>query len=137
MLRRKKIATDQDQDEGIINLTPLIDVVFVVLICFILVAPLLESENVDLAGGGGKEKNLLTNTPVNVYIRKDDTLWLNRRMVSPKELASLLKEEHRKYPTVIPKIFPDKEASFGKYQQVKNIVEDAGFPQMDIILKAR
>ena len=41
-----------DDEEPLINLTPLIDVVFVVLIMFIVIAPMLEVERVELASAG-------------------------------------------------------------------------------------
>lgn len=134
---RLKTSNDSNIDEGLINLTPLIDVVFVVLIAFILVAPLLESENVDLAQGGGKEKEAVTGGNLHIYIRKDDSIWLNKRLVSLKELLPLLKDARIKNSAAIPKIFPDRESSFGAYQEVKNSIESAGYPEMDVILKSR
>ena len=50
---------DPDDDlpeEPLINLTPLIDVVFVVLIAFMLIAPVLEIDKVDLAVSGTEKK---------------------------------------------------------------------------------
>ena len=43
-----------------------------------------------------------------------------------------LKKNH---PREIPRVFQDKNATFGTYQTVKNAVEAAGFEEMDIILK--
>jgi len=47
----------------------------------------------------------------------------------------MLKKAKREMPTQIPQVFHDKNAHFGTYQMVKNAVEEAGFEQMDIILK--
>ena len=52
--RRKPVP---DIEEPQINLTPLIDVVFVILIMFILIAPILELDRIDLADAGGSQLN--------------------------------------------------------------------------------
>jgi biopolymer transport protein ExbD len=51
-MRKKRVSSlfsNAESDEPLINLTPLIDVVFVVLIIFILIAPMLEIDRVKLA----------------------------------------------------------------------------------------
>ena len=44
-------------EESLLNLTPLIDVVFVVLIIFILIAPMLDVDKVQLASTHAKENS--------------------------------------------------------------------------------
>jgi hypothetical protein len=39
-------------------------------------------------------------------------------------------------PSAIPFIFHDEKASFGKYQQIKNLLEKIGFDEMDIVLSS-
>lgn len=123
-------------EESLINLTPLIDVVFVVLIAFILIAPLLETDHVALAQSSvNSEKNIVGQSPISIYVREDDSILVNHRMVSLQELSAILKEKKRNSPKEIPQLFHDKRAHFGTYQSIKNIVEAVGFEQMDVILK--
>lgn len=62
-MRRKfrSLPDDDSVEEPLINLTPLIDVVFVVLITFMLIAPVLDIDSVDLATSGGTEKKRSPN----------------------------------------------------------------------------
>lgn len=138
MKRRRFLRNYHEMDESLINLTPLIDVVFVVLIAFILVAPLLEVEQVSLAQAGPtSEKEISNKSKINIYVKEDDSIWLNHRMVDQKELIGLLKDIKKKFPNHIPQVFHDKNARFGTYQLVKNSIERSGYEQMDVILQSK
>ena len=138
MLRRKRYLSTEGTDEILINLTPLIDVVFVVLVSFILIAPLLEVDRIDLAEGSPMTaKEVSGKSRTVIYVRGDDSLWWDHRLISLKELSPLLKEAKRKYPSQIPQVFHDRQATFGLYQEIKNSVEMAGFEGMDVVLKPR
>jgi biopolymer transport protein ExbD len=133
-LYKKETASE----EGLINLTPLIDVVFVVLIMFIIVAPMLELDRVQLASSGhaeNKPKTAAETSPFTIHVRADNTIWVNSRAVTLEQLTPMLKEAHRKFPHRTPQIFHDKKAQFGTYQSIKNAVEEAGFEEMDVILQ--
>ncbi len=123
------------EEEPTVNLTPLIDVVFVMLIIFIVIAPLLDVDQVELALGKVSSNQTVSETsPIAIYVKGDNSVWLNRQRIAISDLkdkAALLRQAH---PGVRPQLFHDKKAYFGTYQQVKNGMEEAGFDQMDIIL---
>ena len=127
------------EEQPTVNLTPLIDVVFVILIMFILVAPLLEVDQVELAGAAINPNTpavaVTENSPISIHVLKDNRIAFNSQYVTTDRLVTLLKEAKKKYPQVRPQIFHDRNAFFGTYQAVKNAVEMAGFEQMDIVLK--
>lgn len=126
-----------DFAEAEINLTPLIDVVFVVLIIFIIIAPMLEVDRVDLANGPPKKESTTSAqaSPIAIHVKQDNTIWLSGKCVSVEELTRGLKELRKGASGRTPELFQDRRAAFGTYQTVKNAVEIAGFDQMDVILK--
>lgn len=137
-MRKRRIASSfGESDEPLINLTPLIDVVFVVLIIFILVAPMLEVDRVKLAGSSEETNRPSASepSPIAIHVREDNTIWIHEKKVSCEELFSTLCREKKKYPTQTPQLFHDKKAQFGTYQQVKNALEGAGFTELDVILQ--
>ncbi len=138
MARRFKNRQKETEEPGI-NLTPLIDVVFCILIMFIVVAPLLELDRIQLADAGHNPADKVISVqeggPICLHVHEDDSLWLNKRQVEMHQLAELLKQEKTRHPGVRPQLFQDKRAHFGTYQSVKNAFETAGFDQLDIILK--
>ena len=137
--RLHQIYSRAEEGEPTINLTPLIDVVFVVLIMFIMVAPLLELDRVQLADAGNQQTDHVSaaqeSSPISIHVLRDNKIMFNQREVSIKNLPNLLKQAKVQHPKVRPQVFHDKEAYFGTYQAVKNAIEEAGFEQMDIVLK--
>jgi len=137
-MRRRRFATDLADDSGLINLTPLLDVLFVILIMFILITPLLDIDRVSLSQGSDHtiEFTTLNNQkPIKIYLHQNDTIWIGNYQISLEQLAPTLVEIHKLHPNETPELFPDKGASFGAYQQIKNSIENAGFTQLDVILK--
>lgn len=133
-----RLSKGREIEEPAINLTPLIDVVFVILIMFILVAPILELDRVDLANAGlssDQTTEVHETSPIAIHVSKNNGIAFNNKRVSIAQLSPLLKEARKKYPRAKPQLFHDRQAHFGTYQEVKNAVEAAGFSTMDIILK--
>lgn len=132
-------SNNQSIEEPTVNLTPLIDVVFVILIAFIVVAPLLELDRVELASAGEASEEKVTSvqetSPIAIHVRQDNKVLVNGQIVSMNQLVDYLKQSKKRYPKARPQLFHDKKAQFGTYQAVKNAAEAAGFQQMDIILK--
>lgn len=126
-------------EEPPINLTPLIDVVFVILIMFIVIAPLLEMDHIELANSSAKtmeESNAVQeSSPISIQVLSDNRILFNKQYVNSQQLVIMLKEAKVRYPNVTPQLFHDRKAHFGTYQSIKNAAEEAGFQKMDIVLK--
>ncbi len=138
MTRRVKGSLKQIE-EPTVNLTPLIDVVFVILIMFIVIAPLLELDKVELASATSDPHEGTTavkeSSPISIHVRKDNTIWFNKQLVTVEQLPGLLTEYKKRYPKAQPQLYHDRSAHFGTYQSIKNALESAGFTQLDIVLK--
>src|SRR3989338_11347749 len=136
MRRKPRPSLEEGEaDEPLINLTPLIDVVFVVLITFMLIAPVLELDLVELAVWGGASKKETASSPLAISIRADNSIWFHGKPTSLLELERVLKKEKALHPGDTPQLIPDKNAHFGTYQAVKNTLELCGFEQMDVVLQ--
>ena len=138
-MRQRRSRFSSDYEEIAINLTPLIDVVFVVLIMFIIIAPMLEKDRVELAAAAKKEEKepatVQDSSPVAIHVHADNTIWIQGQRIDERQLLSCLAGARERYPQKTPQLFQDKKAQFGTYQMVKNAVEGAGFEHLDIILQ--
>ncbi len=138
---RKRLSASQQRapdEEPMINLTPLIDVVFVILIMFIVIAPLLQHENIELAESPASEyskaHSTSTASPIAIRVTSDNFITLNGERVCCEELTAKLQLLRNQYPQTTPQLFQDKRAQFGTYQKVKNATEASGFTAIDLIL---
>ena len=138
MSRRKGyLSASRTSEENLINLMPLIDVIFVVLVMFILIAPMVNVDKVALAQSSPVTKQNLSSQEISIYVRADNSIWYHQKPVSLKELEALLEVEKRQRGLqVSPQLFHDKAASFGTYQEIKNLLEKIGFSEVDVILQS-
>ena len=137
--RQFRLSDSRSVEEPTVNLTPLIDVVFVILIAFIVVAPLLELERVELADAAiashDPSISVQEASPIAIHVRENNAIIVNGQPVAAGQLIPLLKKLKAQHPQARPQLFHDKKAHFGTYQLVKNAAEAAGFRQLDVILK--
>lgn len=133
-MRRQRFDIQEPQ----VNMTPLIDVVFVLLISFIVIAPILEIDRIQLASAQPniteKIHHSLEAGPIQIHVYEDNKITLNKKVVMLSELSILLQDAKVKNPTARPQLFHDKQAYFGTYQKIKNILESCGFQELDILL---
>lgn len=134
--RSRSLSSSSQDDESLLNLTPLIDVVFVVLIIFILIAPMLEVDKIKLSSSSQEtnHKPASASDALAIYVHEDNSIWINQKKVTLEELPSFLKKEKQKHLTQTPQLFHDKKAHFGTYQIIKNAAEGAGYEELDVIL---
>lgn len=138
--RTNLLFSNQSIEEPAVNLTPLIDVVFVILIMFIVIAPLLELDRIELADASNNSSTpthlqVQEASAITIHVHEDNTIWMNEKKITLIQLVDLLKQAKTQYPKATPQLFHDKRAHFGTYQSIKNAAEEAGFQQMEIILK--
>ena len=108
-----------------INVVPYIDVMLVLLVIFMITAPLMNPGQIDLPSVG---KSLAPPVaPLEVIIRKDATLALRDRSGSGKEqkvtreeLVALLKQKQAKNPDQPVVISADKNV---RYEEVVNVMD--------------
>ncbi len=121
------------QEEALINLMPLIDVVFVVLVMFILIAPMMNGERIQLPTGTKEIKKSQLSNELAVYVRQDNTIWVNQRPYQKEELLNYLKEQKKKAFPQSFQLLCDERASYGTFQIVKEIGKKAGFEEVEVI----
>lgn len=137
-MRRRRSKLLSYEEEPTVNLTPLIDVVFVVLIMFMVIAPLLGVDQIALAPGSSTHESLSTvsqSSLLSIRVKQDNTVWVGDNQIDPAHLEAWLRNRHAQHPQAIPQLFHDRRAQFGTYQIVKNAIEQAGYSHMEVILQ--
>jgi len=135
-MRRRRAFFDSAPDEDETSLTPLIDVVFVILILFILVAPMVEIDRIHLADAPTREMaDTVSPANLSIHVREDNTIWINKQAISADRVGPLLIALHQRDPEQNPQLYQDRKAEFGTYQLVKNAVEEAGFSEREVVLE--
>ncbi len=122
-----------------INVTPLVDVVLVLLLIFMLTAPVLQS-GVEVAVPHTRSVNQLTEERTVITIDKDQNVFLNAggatgntdKPVNINALARLLGPTPRGARRVLY-IRADEKVPFGAFASVMDAVKQAGITNISIV----
>lgn len=97
-----------------INVTPLLDLAFVLLIIFVITTPLLEqSVQIDLPKGGKADTQPLSRKDIKtVEIDRDGRIQLEGRTMSLDQIEQSLVAESRRNPKMVVNIRGDKRATW-------------------------
>ena len=96
-----------------INITPLLDLAFVLLIIFVITTPLLEqSINLKLPKGGRSEKQIHKSDITTVEISNTGVYVLDRQRLPLPQLTTRLADESRSNPNLIVYIRADKDSRY-------------------------
>jgi biopolymer transport protein ExbD len=94
-----------------INITPLLDLAFVLLIIFVITTPLLEkSIDVNLPHGGQTEKQIQKNDIATVEISNTGVYALDKRRLPLPQLLARLAQDYRGNPNLVVYIRADKDS---------------------------
>jgi biopolymer transport protein TolR len=124
---------DKYQPLAEINVTPMVDVMLVLLVIFMITAPLLQvGVPVDLPKTsaqqvGGKDE------PLVVSVNAKDEIFLGETRYEPDDLATKLKAVHDEKPDQRVFIRGDKTINYGRMMQVMGIIIDSGFRQLGLL----
>jgi biopolymer transport protein TolR len=116
-----------------INVTPLVDVMLVLLIIFMITAPLLQvGVPVDLPKTsaqqvGGKDE------PLVVSVNAKGEVYLGETRYEIADLAAKLKAVHDEKPDQRVFMRGDKSVDYGKMMEVMGAVIDSGFRQLGLL----
>jgi biopolymer transport protein ExbD len=120
-----------------INITPLLDLAFVLLIIFMITAPLLEnSVNLVIPSSGA------ANAPVNpaevqtISIDRHAVIKFNNETLDADALSARLMELKRKNPEVAVVIRPDRELPVQQLMALMDALQRAGITKVGIATKA-
>ncbi len=97
-----------------LNLTSMIDVVFLLLIFFMVATKFSESQQqvgVKLSGSAGMQSMLPAPDKMEVGVARDGSLTLDSKPISQQELVSRIKEKRSHYPALVVGVNGDPDAS--------------------------
>ncbi|MEI4505456.1 protein TolR [Sphingopyxis sp. CCNWLW253] len=121
-----------------INVTPLVDVMLVLLIIFMITAPLLASAvPIDLPESRAKPVETEDQEPVQLSINADDTLYIGEEVVPEAELPARLdaitrENEGKDKPRQIM-LRADKGLDYGRVMRVMGELNRAGLTRISLV----
>jgi biopolymer transport protein ExbD len=97
-MSRKKSAIGHEEEEATIDLTPMLDVVFIMLIFFIVTASFIKESGIDVNRPYAITADKQPDAAILVAISSNDEIWIDRRMVKPTNVRNVISKLHLENP---------------------------------------
>ncbi|MEO7728046.1 MAG: protein TolR [Burkholderiales bacterium] len=125
-----------------INVVPYIDVMLVLLVIFMVTAPLINPGQVELPSIGKTSNPPVA--PMEVSIRTDQTLWLRDRAaggddkkISRNDLIAAIKQKQSKNPEQAVVIAADKDVKYESVLDVMDMLQQNQVKKVGLMVKPR
>jgi len=120
-----------------INITPLLDLAFVLLIIFMITTPLLENSMSLIIPSSSAKNPPVTTTPVQtVSIDRNESIRFNNRVVDLESLTAQLTEMKRANPEIAVVIRPDRDLPVQKLITLMDALQRAQIMKVGIATRA-
>jgi biopolymer transport protein ExbD len=120
-----------------INITPLLDLAFVLLIIFMITTPLLESSmNLVIPSSGAPNPAVNSSQVQTISIDRTEIIKFNNQVVDPETLTARLIELKRTNPDVAVVIRPDRELPVQKLISLMDALQRAEITKVGIATRA-
>jgi biopolymer transport protein ExbD len=120
------------QDETELDMTPMLDVVFIMLIFFIVTTSFVKESGVTVSMPQAESASQQDNTNIFIAITAEGEVWIDRRAVDLHSVRAIVARLHADNPEGAVIIQSDEEASTGVLVKVMDQVRLAGVESIAI-----
>lgn len=129
---RRQRSQNTDADEAEINLTPMLDVVFIMLIFFVVTTSFVKESGVDVNRPIAASAQRQETANLLIAIRPTGEIWLDGRAIDLRAVRANIERLRAELPESHVVIQGDKAAPIGLLVQVMDQVRMAGIDDVAI-----
>jgi biopolymer transport protein TolR len=129
------VSADGDDVVSEINVTPLVDVMLVLLVVFLVTAPLLTNTiRVNLPQTAKTSATTAApNKSVNLSIASGGKVYVDKREITIAQVEPELKAVKTAYPEVVVHLNADKDVNYGLVAKAMSAVDRAGITRLSVL----
>jgi biopolymer transport protein ExbD len=113
-------------EDAEINITPMLDIVFIMLIFFIVTTSFTKETGTVIAKPEAERAQALQNGTILIGIRPNDDIWMAKRQIELREVRQMVERAKSENPEGSVVIVADKGSRIGTVTQVMDQVRLAG-----------
>ncbi|TGN19653.1 ExbD/TolR family protein [Leptospira idonii] len=124
-----------EEEIGSINITPMVDVILVLLVIFMVTANFLKKEsiNINLPKVAAADPNVAESTQV--ALTKDGNILLEGKEVTVESLVRQLEREAKIKPNTRLTLSADERLPYGKITETMGLIRKAGITRIALSVK--
>jgi biopolymer transport protein ExbD len=123
MGRRTKAAAEE---QNTIDLTPMLDVVFIMLIFFIVTASFIKEAGIEVNRPEATTAEPKKNANILVAVNEANEVWIDKQRIDPRAVKGVIERMHAENPKGALVIQADDEANIDTLTEVANAAREAG-----------
>ncbi|MDH3350997.1 MAG: biopolymer transporter ExbD [Gammaproteobacteria bacterium] len=131
-MRKKRAPLGGQEEENEINLTPMLDVVFIMLIFFIVTASFIKEAGIDVNRPDAPTADKQEDAAILIAISANDEIWIDRREVDPRAVRGNIERLHAENPKGSIVIQADEESTNEMLVVVMEAAKQAGVTNVAI-----
>ena len=128
-MRRREQDTSEDAE---INITPMLDVVFIMLIFFIVTSTFVKESGAEVTKPEAVNAEQQKRVAILVAITDDNKIWMNNEEVDVTEVAITADKLHQENPQGGVVIQADTKSEAGMLLKVMDQLRQVAFPYISI-----
>ena len=128
-MRRQRKASAEEAE---VDLTPMLDVVFIMLIFFIVTASFVKEAGIDVNRPDAATAERKERGNILVAISENGQIWINKRQVDPRAVRANIERMHAENPQGSVVIQADENSRSGLIVQVMDAARLAGVYEVSI-----
>ncbi|MED5324080.1 MAG: biopolymer transporter ExbD [Pseudomonadota bacterium] len=128
-MRRKRARQEEDAD---VDITPMLDIVFIMLIFFIVTATFVKESGIDVTRPDAETAIKQNRVAILIAIRDNNEIWINRRKVDLASVRANVEKLHAENPQGGAVIQADRQAETGVLVEIMDQVRLAGVDAISI-----
>ncbi|NCF24232.1 MAG: biopolymer transporter ExbD [Gammaproteobacteria bacterium] len=129
---RKNKMFGGEEEENEINLTPMLDVVFIMLIFFIVTASFIKEAGIDVDRPDAPSAESQDDAAILIAISANDEIWIDRRETEPNAVRGMIERLHAENPKGSIVIQADEESTHETLVVVMEAAKQAGVTNVAI-----
>jgi len=123
---RQRIAQVAEEEESSIDITPMLDVVFIMLIFFIVTATFIKEAGIEVNRPDAATAVKQEKANILVAIGPNNDIWIDRRQIDIRSVRPTIERLHAENPQGSVVIQADKESKTDTLIQVMDAARSAG-----------
>ena len=127
---RRRRAREREASE--VNLTPMLDVVFIMLIFFIVTASFVKEAGIDITRPPAATAERKERGNILIAITETNQIWMDRRHVDPRSLRANIERMHAENPQGSVVIQADEKSENGLLVRVMDAARLAGVKNVSL-----
>ncbi|MEL7451909.1 MAG: biopolymer transporter ExbD [Pseudomonadota bacterium] len=125
MARRKRVGVAASTEEEEINLTPMLDVVFILLIFFIVTAQFIKEPGPDISRVDVENDSIIKPLAILIAIDENSDIFIDKKKIEPNEIGYAIRQLREDNPNGQLVVQADEESEAEALVGLMDVIAEA------------